>query len=673
MKNIFSKVLSSLTIVTLVFSSFGLALTAQAVDLDTNNPSLGESCGLDIALVMDSSGSIDNGELSDMKDAFDGFVDALLPSTPTLFSVVDFDSSATLTQDFTSDAGSLHSAIAAATSGGSTNWEDGLVKAQDAFDPRDDHPNLVIFASDGNPTVNNDNSNNSSQTDPDDLSRAVTVADSIKVDDGTRIITIGIGNDLDTANLEAISGPGAVYSSGFDTLAADLASIATELCGGTINVHKVIDRDGNLETTDDQSAGEGWDFTVAGTPETTDGSGNTQSVVVANAGPWSVVETPKSGYSFITAQCTKDSGQTVVGTLGDGAVVNDISLTEQDIVSCTFYNKPGSVGLTVIKNVVNDSDTGTSVAGDFTLDVSMATDSQAVPFDSVSFPGVSGEGSSIELPGDTYYVVGEQNPGNYSVSFSADCSGTIGVGEAKVCTVTNDDLPPNVGSLTVVKVVINDDDGISEVSDFPLWVNGDMSVTSGQANILSPGEYSVSETDDTDDYNATFSGDCDSNGNVTLSAGESKTCVITNDDKDQTPPIKKKSHHSGGGHGSSQPAGEVLGAQDVCSFAIDTYMRKGHKNNADQVKVLQGQVLNVLMNAGLVVDGVYGSKTEAAVKAFQMKYKADILDPWGIVNPTGIFYKTTLVKAKNLICPVTILPIPKDLINWSENPEVAHQ
>ncbi|MEJ0001769.1 MAG: isopeptide-forming domain-containing fimbrial protein [bacterium] len=136
------------------------------------------------------------------------------------------------------------------------------------------------------------------------------------------------------------------------------------------------------------------------------------------------------------------------------------------------------------------------------------------------------------------------------------------------------------------------------------------------------------------------------------------------------------SHHSGGSHhgsSSTPPAGEVLGAQDVCNFSIDTYMRKAYpKNNPEQVKVLQSAILNGLMNSGLVVDGVYGPKTEAAVKAFQLQYRADILDPWHITNPTGIFYKTTLAKAKNLICPAAITPIPADLINWSQNPEVAH-
>lgn len=47
---------------------------------------------------------------------------------------------------------------------------------------------------------------------------------------------------------------------------------------------------------------------------------------------------------------------------------------------------------------------------------------------------------------------------------------------------------------------------------------------------LSPGVYTISELDD-EDYIQTFSGDCDENGVVTISFGESKECIITNEEK----------------------------------------------------------------------------------------------------------------------------------------------
>jgi hypothetical protein len=134
------------------------------------------------------------------------------------------------------------------------------------------------------------------------------------------------------------------------------------------------------------------------------------------------------------------------------------------------------------------------------------------------------------------------------------------------------------------------------------------------------------------------------------------------------PSDEPTSRSSGGSRRTPRSSGEVLGAEtSVCNWDVNTYMRKGYKNNVEQVKILQRDLLNGYMKFNLSVDGVYGPKTEEAVKAFQMLKKDKILTPWNLTLPTGIFYKTTLVEAKNTICPDVILPIPTDLINWSRN------
>ncbi|MDQ5922325.1 MAG: hypothetical protein QG644_33, partial [Patescibacteria group bacterium] len=86
----------------------------------------------------------------------------------------------------------------------------------------------------------------------------------------------------------------------------------------------------------------------------------------------------------------------------------------------------------------------------------------------------------------------------------------------------------------------------------------------------------------------------------------------------------------------------------------------------EQVKILQG-LLNKYVEAGLTIDGFYGPKTEKAVNAFQIKYRDTILDPWNIENPTGIFFRTSLVQAQNLECPDPELPVPENLINSSQS------
>ncbi len=90
--------------------------------------------------------------------------------------------------------------------------------------------------------------------------------------------------------------------------------------------------------------------------------------------------------------------------------------------------------------------------------------------------------------------------------------------------------PQQTGTINVVKTVINDSGGTKKVADFPLFVNG-KSVVSGVTNSYpAPATvYTVTETGNAN-YTQTFSGACDSNGRLTLSPGENKICVITNND-----------------------------------------------------------------------------------------------------------------------------------------------
>ena len=92
----------------------------------------------------------------------------------------------------------------------------------------------------------------------------------------------------------------------------------------------------------------------------------------------------------------------------------------------------------------------------------------------------------------------------------------------------DEDEDEDDAKLTVIKVVVNDDAGTSGVGDFKLSV-GTKEVDSGEEKDFNPGTYKVSE-DGPDGYTATFSGACDSDGDVTLVASDDKTCTITNDD-----------------------------------------------------------------------------------------------------------------------------------------------
>jgi von Willebrand factor type A domain. len=314
-----------------------------------------DSCGLNTVLVMDSSLSISNSSLVLMKNAFKNFTNTL-SGTPSQFSVIDFDTNATLLNGFTSDINAINAAIGTPRSDGVTNWEAALVAAKDAFaSSNSNRKNLIIFASDGNPTrcigtlaANNrrmarDCNKNEA------LAAALTQAATIK-SSGIRIIGIGLGNSLKANNMIAVSSPESYYSvSDYGQLAATLEEIATELCGGTISVNKVIDRDGNLATTDDQINSNSqelaaWAYTIAGEAnKITDSNGRADSVCVDTAeGPFSIAEqqsASKAGYHLVSGSCT-GSSQSNGAFSADRQEISGIYVGNNDIVSCIFYSAP---------------------------------------------------------------------------------------------------------------------------------------------------------------------------------------------------------------------------------------------------------------------------------------------------------------------------------------------
>lgn len=395
------------------------------------NPALGQSCGLDIALVIDNSTSIDSGELATMKTAMTAFTTAFA-GTPTQFSVTRFATTGAVLQPFTTDFTAVNTAInGIPVGGGYTNWEDGLLKAQGTFDPRT-NPNLVVFASDGNPNrVDNGTDVNETQA----TNEAVVVANSIKTATGARIIALGIGNNLDVANLQAVSSADAVITSDFDTLAQTLADLAATLCGGTITTTKLVDVDGDPSTTGDQTVAENWEFDVNGSPSnpspvSTDANGQTPAVEV-DPGTYSVNETAKNGYKVVGAKCYKN--QEVVGSWQDGSTsVTGIAVGATDIVSCVFINTLNQGTLIVKKVVVNDNG-GKLNAEDFGFKVDGGS---TVAFES------DGQNDLTVTAGE--YTVTEQEVSGYSATYDNCTDVVVPIAGSATCTITNNDRAPSL-------------------------------------------------------------------------------------------------------------------------------------------------------------------------------------------------------------------------------------
>jgi len=221
--------------------------------------------------------------------------------------------------------------------------------------------------------------------------------------------------------------------------------------------------------------------------------------VSVDAGEYSVDESDFAGYS-------KNLGNDCSGTIANG-----------ETKTCTITNDDRPAAIILIKNVINNNG-GTAGENDFGLNV----DAQIV-----------NSGSSTNVDSNTLHTIGESELNGYEfVSITGEgCPQSLNgevilnEGVTLTCTITNDDIQPR---LTVIKEVINDNGGILEVGSFPLFVSGNP-VSSGVENGLGAGTYTVSETENLG-YEGTFSGDCDSQGQVSLSIGDVKTCTITNDD-----------------------------------------------------------------------------------------------------------------------------------------------
>ncbi len=187
--------------------------------------------------------------------------------------------------------------------------------------------------------------------------------------------------------------------------------------------------------------------------------------------------------------------------------------------TCTINNNDIAPTLTLVKTVVNDNG-GTKIVSDFPLWVNASLVVSGVP---------------TTLMANTLYTATETNLFGYAPSvWGTDCTlgGTITLqpGENKTCTITNDDIAPQ---LTVIKHVINDDGNVAMASDFTMQVTGtNVSTPSfagsevGVTVSLNQGAYSADEVSNAG-YTETLSTDCSG----TINVGEVKTCTITNNDK----------------------------------------------------------------------------------------------------------------------------------------------
>jgi uncharacterized protein YegL len=145
------------------------------------NGGMGDSTDVDVALVLDQSGSISGTEYAQIGDAAKLVVDAI--SASDLSAAVAFASNASLEQGLTTDKnlvkGAIDSRVSSGTIGFNTNIADGVATAQAELDAngRSSADQIIVLLSDGVPQ---------------DIDGALTAADAAKTA-GIRILTVGFG------------------------------------------------------------------------------------------------------------------------------------------------------------------------------------------------------------------------------------------------------------------------------------------------------------------------------------------------------------------------------------------------------------------------------------------------------------------------------------------------
>src|SRR6185295_9814239 len=250
-----------------------------------------------------------------------------------------------------------------------------------------------------------------------------------------------------------------------------------------------------------------------------------------------------------------------------------------DAAICTITNDDQATSLTVVKRIVNDNG-GTAVVGAFGLTSTAgtlafgngATDgTNILKYTATTLTGLSA-GIAYTLHENTLTGYTE---GNWSCTGTSGLSNTnaqngsvtLAVGDAAICTITNDD---KAASLTVVKRVVNDNGGTAVVGAFGLTSTaGTLAFGNGATdgtNILkytattltglsagiaytlhentltgyTEGNWSCTGTSGLSNTNA-------QNGSVTLAVGDAAICTITNDDQAPSLTVVKRIVNDNGG------------------------------------------------------------------------------------------------------------------------------
>ncbi|MFF2329906.1 MULTISPECIES: hypothetical protein [unclassified Streptomyces] len=524
------------------------------------NPGLPESCGLNIALVLDLSASVGSA-LPSLKAAANGFTNSLV-GTPSSMALFSFDRGSPSTgttnhpalMPVSTQAGAdaFKNLYADWTLGSGTNWDQGLYAVAKA----EPHYDAVVVLTDGNPTYwNNPRSGDGSHTHFADVEGGIFAANAVKAK-GSRVIAVGVGRGVEGVsglNLRAISGTEAFdgtnpttadyyQTEDFEGAGEALTNIALDHCAGTLSVVKQIVPAGNTgeDVTGSTPADAGWEFTattttpgVGGLPDTQETTSDGTGAVVfeptypsgTESADVDVAETQQTGYSVVTqegqnAVCTNlddDTPVTVTNTGTAEAPGFTVDVPQLSAISCTIYNRPRQTAeVTVDKEWSIDGKTYTHADRPAGFDAALTLTGPGAGEATTQEWGVAREGYTV---GDTTTIAETTDIPDTCTLRSSRVTAANGVSvDAALPYPAELDRPANVftvrntvtceAQLTLVKHVVNEHGGTAEPQDWTLTATGpaDLSGTSGAAEVTNvkvpSGTYTLGESGGPENYEA---------------------------------------------------------------------------------------------------------------------------------------------------------------------------
>lgn len=289
---------------------------------------------------------------------------------------------------------------------------------------------------------------------------------------------------------------------------------------GTLIVKKIVVNDnGGTKIASDftfkVNGGANTTFTNYVTPP------NGEVTLTVNNGMYTVVENADSQYTTTYDNCA------------------DVVIPNGGTATCTITNDDKQATLILSKTVVNNNG-GTLSANDFAVQVD----------------GIASSWGSHTVNAGTYSVsetpVATYSAGNWGTDCTVNGSVTLLPGETKTCSITNDDIRPQ---LHLRKVVVNDNGGTVLATAWTLNADGPTSLSGttplDSDNSFDAGTYTLSESGGPNGYTASnwvcTGGGVQNENSITLGLGDNVTCTITNDDNTARLTVIKNVVNNNGG------------------------------------------------------------------------------------------------------------------------------